>query len=408
MNMNLFDPYLDSMNFLNEACIKYPEAISFGSGRPKEDFFHLAEVVDGVGKYSEVISKGVNYLGQYNMTKGIINEYISRLVKNDEGIAVSPDDIIVTDGAQEAMAIIINTLFDKGDVLIVTDPSYVGFIGYAKIAGIDIRVVKRTDTGIDFDDLERVMNNVLSENKKIAAMYEVPDYQNPTGVSLPLEERKRLLEAALKYDFYVIEDDPYSYYCYDDEKIPTLKALDTNKRVIHIGSTSKTIFPSLRIGYMLIDQEIEINGRTVKLAEECKKVKSFITVNTSSVLQAMFGEVLYENNFSLKQYCSDKVLYCKNNCDIIADFIGKEFSSFCGDWKKPKGGYFTTLKIPFDPTQEMIMDAVEKFGVIVCPMSMFCIDSENGKNKIRLSFSQMTPDQINEGMLRLKKWIYSV
>lgn len=408
MNMNLFDPYLDSMNFLNEACIKYPEAISFGSGRPKEGFFHLAEVIGGVEKYSESINKNIDYLGQYNMTKGIINDSIAKLVKNDEGITISPDDIIVTDGAQEAMAIVINTLFDKGDVLIVTDPSYVGFIGYAKIAGIDIRVVKRTDTGIDFDDLERVIKKVISENKKIAAMYEVPDYQNPTGISLPLEERKQLLEFAQKYNFFIIEDNPYSYYCYDNEKIPTLKAFDTNKRVIHIGSTSKTVFPSLRIGYLLIDQEIEVNGKTIKLAEECKKVKSFITVNTSSVLQAMFGAVLYENNFSLKQYCSDKVLYCKNNCNKIADFIEKEFSSICNNWEKPKGGFFTTLKIPFDPTQEMIMNAVEKFGVIVCPMSMFCIDPENGRNKIRLSFSQMTPEQINEGMNRIKRWIYSV
>lgn len=407
MNSFLNDPYLDSMNFLNEACIKYPEAISFGSGRPVEDFFHVEETADGVRRYAEIRGIAPDFLGQYNMTKGIINDYVAKLLKNDENIVISPDDIVMTDGAQEGMAILINTLFDKNDVLLVTDPSYVGFIGYAKIAGIDIRVVKRSDTGIDFNDLQCVIDAVIKEGKKITAMYEVPDFQNPTGISLPLNERKELIELADKYDFYIIEDSPYGYYCYETEKIPSMKAIDNKKRVIYIGSTSKTVFPSLRIGYLLVDQEINVNGKTFKLAEECKKVKSFITVNTSAVLQAMFGTILYDNNFSLKKYCADKVSYCKQNRDILADIIENEFD-FCDNWQKPAGGYFTTVKIPFDPTNELVVDGIEKYGVIVCPMSMFCINPENGRNMIRLSFSHMTPDEIKTGMGRMKKWITDV
>jgi len=407
MNNFLNDPYLDSMNFLNEACIKHPDAISFGSGRPVEKFFHLEDAVKGVKRYAEIRGIDPNYLGQYNMTKGIINDYVAKLIKNDEGIDISPDDIIITDGAQEGMAILIDTLFSKNDVLIVTDPSYIGFIGYAKIAGIDIRVVKRSDTGIDFNDLQRVIDEVIKEGKNIAAMYEVPDFQNPTGISLPLEERKTLIELADKYDFYVIEDSPYGYYCYESEKIPSMKSLDTKKRVIYLGSTAKTVFPALRLGYLLIDQEVKVNGKTVKLAEECKKVKSFITVNTSSVVQAVFGAILYDNDFSLKQYCADKVSYCKQNRDVLAEIIEKEFD-FCSNWSKPAGGYFTTVKIPFDPTNELVTEAIEKYGVIVCPMSMFCMNPENGKNMIRLSFSHMTPDQIKTGMKRMKDWIIDV
>ena len=126
MNHFLNDPYLDSMNFLNEACIKYPEAISFGSGRPVEEFFHLEDTVNGVKRYAEIRGIAPDFLGQYNMTKGIINDFIAKLVKNDENIDISPEDIVLTDGAQEGMAILIDTLFDKNDVLLVTDPSYVG------------------------------------------------------------------------------------------------------------------------------------------------------------------------------------------------------------------------------------------------------------------------------------------
>ncbi len=407
MNKYLNDPYLDSMNFLNEACMRYPKAVSFGSGRPTENFFHLEETVRGVKRYAEITGINPNFLGQYNMTKGIINEYVAKLVKNDENIEISPEDIILTDGAQEAMAILINTLFAPGDVLLVTDPSYVGFIGYAKITGVDIRVVKRTDTGIDLDDLRSIIRQVVKEGKNIAAMYEVPDFQNPTGISLPLDERKALIDIAEKYDFYIIEDSPYSYYFYESVKLPTMKTLDKNKKVIYIGSTSKTVFPSLRVGYILIDQEVSVNGKKVKLAEECKKVKSFITVNTSALLQAMFGAILYDNDFSLKKYCLDKVEYCKKNRDVLADIIENQFD-FCGKWNKPEGGYFTTLKIPFNATNTMIIEAAEKYGVIVCPMSMFCIDPENGKNMLRLSFSHMTVEQIKTGMDRMKKWITDV
>ena len=407
MNNFLHNPYLESMNFLNEASLLYPDAISFGSGRPKEDFFHLNEVVAGVSRFAEITGKGINYFGQYNMTKGIINDCIAKLVKKDENIDILPDDIIVTDGAQEAMIILIETLFDSGDVLIVSDPSYVGFIGFAKIAGIDIRVIKRTDVGIGFNDLEHIISEVKKEGKKVAAMYEVPDFHNPTGISLPVNERLDLLDIAEKNDFYIIEDNPYGYYCYSSKKNPTMKELDKNKRVIHIGSTSKTVFPSLRIGYLLIDQEITVNGEKRKLAEECKKVKSFTTVNTSSLLQAMFGSLLYENKFSLKESCKEKVAYCKKNRDVLAEIIENEFD-FCEKWIKPEGGYFTSVKIPFDPTNEMILKAAQKYGVIVCPMSMFCIEPKNGENTIRLSFSQMTVDQIKIGMGRMKEWINDV
>lgn len=406
MNQYLQDPYLDSMNFLNEACLLYPDAISFGSGRPKEDFFHLDDVVSGVKRFAKNLNNGkpLDSLGQYNMTKGIINDSITKLLKNDEGIIVSPEDIIITDGAQEAMAILIDTLFEKNDVLIVTDPSYIGFIGYAKIAGIDIRVVKRTETGIDFNDLEYIIKQVQSENKKVTALYEVPDFHNPTGVSMPVEERKTLLSFAQKYDFYIVEDNPYGYYCYDGERLPTLKSLDTCKKVIYIGSMSKSVFPSLRIGYLVVDQEEMINGEKIKLSEACKKVKSFMTVNTSTLLQAMLGTILAENDYSLINYCADKVAYCKNNRDVLAEVIESEFD-FCGEWKKPSGGYFTILNIPFEPTDAHIFQAARDYGVIVCPLKMLCMQPENGKNAIRLSFSQLTPEDIKSGMLRLKKFL---
>lgn len=408
MNRNVFDPYLSSMNFLNEACILYPDAISFGSGRPKEEFFAVEETIAGIKNYvctqSADWQSALNHYGQYNKTKGIINADIARLLKKDEGILVDAEDIIVTDGAQEAMAILIDTLFDKEDVLLVSDPSYVGFMGYAKIAGIDIRVVKRTKTSVDFEDLERVLLQIQQEQKRPRALYEVPNFHNPTGTSMTLPERKHLLEFAEKYDFFIIEDNPYGYFAFDGSRDLPLKAMDDKQRVMYIGSFSKSLFPSIRLGYLVADQVMQVDGKAVKFIEECKKVKSFITVNTSALLQLMLAEILRKEEYSLIDYCKEKVAYCKHNRDVLAQAITDTFD-FAKDWEKPAGGFFTTLPIPFEPTYERIEKAAREYGVIVCPMHMFCIDPKNGAKTLRLSYSYMTPEEIIEGIRRLDSFI---
>lgn len=412
MNNNLFDSYLESMNFLNEISIDYPEAISFGSGRPNENYFDVASVVQGIESFVEKNRPSqktniefYNYLGQYNKTKGIINESISKLLYNDENIIADPENIIMTDGAQEGMAIVINTLFSStDDVLLVSDPSYIGFIGYAKISGIPISTIKRKDESIDFDHLDYVINMLLKQGKKVKAFYEVPDFHNPTGSYMPLEDRKRLIEMAEKYDFYIIEDNPYGYFIYDVEKKPTLKALDHYNRVIYIGSFSKSMFPSLRLGYLIVDQKFIKNNKVYSLAEECKKVKSFITVNTSTLLQAMAGGILDKENYSLKNFCMPKIENCKRNRDALVQAL-QDFEIIKDGSKKPQGGFFMSVDLPFKITDELLLKCVKDYSVIFCPMHMFTLDQTKTSNQIRLSFSNLTPQKIEQGIERLGNFV---
>ncbi len=414
MNNNLFDTYLESMNFLNEISIKHQSAISFGSGRPREEFFNVEEVVLGVKEFvrnnkpqNMDLNDYFNYLGQYNLTKGIINEAIAKLLYNDEQIIVNPEDIIITDGAQEAMAIVINTLFSsQKDVLLVSEPSYIGFIGYAKIAGITVCTVKRSRQSMDIDDLETTITGLIKQGKRPKVIYEVPDFHNPTGGYMPLNERIRMIELAQKYDFYIVEDNPYGYYIYDTGKIPTLKALDKYKRVIHIGSFSKTIFPSMRLGYLVADGKIKRGNSSYRLSEECKKVKSFITVNTSTLLQAMAGAVIQKENYSLKAFCKPKVENCKRNRDAMVKALDCCMGSR-QKWEKPSGGFFMVVDVPFRLTDNMILECVEKLSVIFCPMYMFCIDKNKGQNQMRLAFCNLTVKQIEDGIERLSEFIRS-
>lgn len=419
LNQRLFDAYLERMNFLNEISIDHPQAISFGSGRPDPRFFNVKQVMAGFEAFALRNSRDAgdeetifNRLGQYNRTKGIINEAVARLLANDEQIEADPGNIIMTDGAQEGMAIVINSLFETpDDVLLVGDPAYIGFVGYAKIYGVSIVPVKRDEDSIDLEHLEAVIVELRREGKNPKVLYEVPDFHNPTGSYMPLEKRTSLIRLAEKYNFFIVEDNPYGYFIYETRKIPTLKALDDCRRVIHLGCFSKTIFPSIRMGYLVADQDIEDNGRRLKLAEAFKKTKSFLTVNTSALLQAMAGGFLHENGYSLKKACRPKVEVLKAKRDTMIESLSRHFPSSDDEgsgvtWTIPAGGFFLVLNIPFPMTESMLRDCVEKQGVIFCPMSFFSLQRGVGSHQIRLAFSALSEERIRQGIERLARYIY--
>lgn len=418
INNRLFDSYLERMNFLNEVSILHPDAISFGSGRPDEGFFNVQEIIScfhtfavSQGKSEKDVAEFYNSLGQYNKTKGIINETVSKLLLNDEGIEVDPEDIVLTDGAQEGMTIIINTLFEsKDDVLLVSDPSYIGFVGYAKIYGAPIFPIKRDDDCVDFDHLEASIIKLRKEGKNPKVLYEVVDFHNPTGTYMPLEKRKRLLNLAEKHNFLIVEDNPYGYFIYDAGKIPTLKALDRHRRVIYLGSFSKTLFPSIRLGYIAADQEINYRNMNKKLVDEFKKTKSFTTVNTSTLLQAMAGSYLHSQNYSLVESCKKKIAVLREKRDTMNKALTTHFLDsglWAGKirWNKPAGGFFLVIDLPFNVTQDHLRECVENYSVIFCPMSFFCLNENAGGNQIRLAFSNLSPKKIEQGIERLSTFI---
>lgn len=418
INSRLFDVYLERMNFLNEISIDYPDAVSFGSGRPYKQFFNVKEIfscfhtyADSIREAGKDVEEFYNSLGQYNRTKGIINETIAKLLENDENITAQPENIIMTDGAQEGMAIIINGLFEsQEDVCLVSDPSYIGFVGYAKIYGAAIVPVKREGDSVDLEHLETTIHKLKREGKNPKVLYEVPDFHNPTGYYMPLEKRKALIELAEKYNFLIVEDNPYGYFRYDVEKIPTLKALDNYRRVIYLGSFSKTLFPSIRLGYILADQVIDGNIRKIKLVEELKKVKSFTSVNTSTLLQAMAGSFIRQQDYSLKETCKKKVAACRVKRDSMIESLNEqfrddEFGNENVEWNKPAGGFFLVIDVPFSVTNGLLKECVEKYSVIFCPMSFFCLNGEVGQNQIRLAFSNLSVEEIKNGIERLSVFI---
>ena len=232
----------DVMGFLNEIQLKYPEAISLASGRPDENYFNLKDFPEYFDLYVDTTAASgkqrpadiLNSLGQYNRTKGIINTLISKYLKKDERISTNPEDILVTVGTQESLALAVITLCDReNDVIIVEDPTYVGITHLSIIAGYQVEPVPVNHDGLSLKILEEKIKQNKKRGKKVKIVYVIPDYQNPTGNSMTLENRKRLLKLADKYDFFIIEDNAYGEFVYEGVKGLTLKALDINKRVIY-------------------------------------------------------------------------------------------------------------------------------------------------------------------------------
>jgi (S)-3,5-dihydroxyphenylglycine transaminase len=406
------DPLLNSMNFLNEIVMEYPNAISFAPGRPAEELFDVADNLRAIevfvawcARQERIPERQVwERLGQYGRTNGSIQELIAWQIESDEDIRIPPEAIMVTVGAQEAMAIILTGLFDPAhDVLLASDPTYIGITALARVLGIRVLPVPSDDDGMCPDALERAIQQCFRVGSP-RAVYDIPDFNNPLGTRLSASRRLQILKVCRRHDLLFIEDNPYGMFSYEGEKVPTMKALDDHGTVLYIGSFSKTLFPGLRLGYLIADQAVD--GPSGILAQELSKVKSLLTVNTSPLLQAIAGGILLMNAGSLRGIVSAKSTYYRRNRDVMLESLQHHFSDMKDviSWNRPGGGFFLTLKLPFSFTLREVRHCAAEYGVIVCPMSMFSL-TQTRQREIRLAFSYTNENQVREGIKRLAAFI---
>lgn len=223
---------------------------------------------------------------------------------------------------------------------------------------------------------------------------------------MPLDKRHALLEFAEANELIIIEDNPYGMFAYDGERLPTLKALDTKATVIYIGTFAKTIFPGLRIGFLVADQRV--NGGEKYLAQELSKVKGFNTVNTSSLSQAIVGGILLGTNGSLVPIVESKLPIYRANRDRMIACLEQEFGTepfrSLISWNRPAGGFFLTLSLPFDFDEQCFRTCAIEYRVLCCPISFFSLGSARS-HQVRLSFSYVTPAQIEQGIRRLAQFV---
>ncbi|MGW6282415.1 aminotransferase class I/II-fold pyridoxal phosphate-dependent enzyme [Kribbella sp. NPDC055071] len=394
---SLTDRALTSMNFLNEVSHHYPEAISLAAGRPTEEFFALEDVHRYVDLFAEHLrTRGYDESAvrrtilQYGRTKGIIHELIARNLAVDEDIHVDPEAIVVTVGCQEAMVLTLRALrAGPEDVVLAVSPTYVGLTGAARLVDLPVRAVTEDD------DLTAVIKAARADGLRPRACYVMPDFANPSGLSLDVDARRRLLEIAAEEELLLLEDNPYGLF--GAERRPTLKALDTERRVVYLGSFAKTGLPGARIGYVVADQTVEGAGL---LADELSKLKSMLTVNTSPVAQAVIGGKLLAHDFSLVAANRREREVYAANLRAITDGLAARFPHGEISWTVPSGGFFVVVTVPFPVDDALLEKSAHEYGVLWTPMSHF-YSGDAPINALRLSCSAVTPAQIDAALNRL-------
>ncbi|GAA4525545.1 aminotransferase-like domain-containing protein [Amycolatopsis samaneae] len=402
---SLTDPAISSMNLLNELIDEYPRAISMAAGRPYEEFFDIRLIHDYLDAYCEHLRRdrkmdeaGVTRtLFQYGTTKGVIPDLIARNLAEDEDIDAAPESVVVTVGAQEAMFLVLRTLrADERDVLLAPAPTYVGLTGAALLTDTPVRPVRSTENGIDPDDLVLQLKRAGEEGKRVRACYVTPNFANPTGTSMDLPARHRLLDVAEANGILLLEDNAYGLF--GAERLPTLKSLDRSRSVVYLGSFAKTGMPGARVGYAIADQRMPDGGL---LADQLSKLKGMLTVNTSPIAQAVIAGKLLRNDYSLVKANTREIAIYQRNLRHTLDALTRELGDRPGvGWNTPTGGFFVTVTVPFTADDALLEHAARDHGVLFTPMHHF-YGGKGGFNQLRLSISLLTPELIEEGVRRL-------
>ena len=397
-------PVMQGMDFLNNIANLYPNAISLAAGRPPNEFIPSRQIDVFLRRYlayrggdnSIAGSYAWTAIGQYAATDGVIGDLVSRFFERVEGLTVEPSGIMVTNGFQEALLVELVALARRGGALISFDPTYVGLTGAAMVAGLPLfAVAADTDT---IDALAQAVEEARARGYNDLAIYLIPDFSNPTGVSLSLDERKNLLQLAHEKGLMIFEDTAYRLFNYDSARLPSLLHLDENDCVVQLGSFSKSFMPGTRIGY---------SARRKKAADAAQltAIKSFVSVTTSPITQAILGGFLLGVLDEGDAFNRERLGFCRDNRDALLQSLAEELGDVPGiRWSKPAGGFFLVVDLPFGFGQAETRHLAEAHGVLVTPMSLFSPTGRCGR-QVRLSFSAVSQENIREGVRRLATYI---
>lgn len=363
-----------------------PDIISFAGGLPAPDTFPVAELQDIC---SQVLrEKGAMAL-QYGTTEGEapLREAIAQWM-NREKAAIKPENILVTAGSQQGLDIVAKVFIDPGDIIIVELPSYIGglqaFTAYrAKMIG-----VPQDNDGMRMDKLEKVLEKLARKKKRPKFIYVVPDFQNPSGVTMSLERRKKLLELAYKYEVPIIEDSPYRDLRFAGEPVPAIYALDDQEQVIALGTFSKIFCPGLRLAWIMAPAQ---------WLDKMIIAKQGMDLCCPTFNQLVAAEYISRGGLP-KQIEQIRELYGRKREAMLRAL--KKHMPKGVKWTKPEGGLFLWVKLPKNlSANELFPMAVEEKVAYVIGSAFHC--DGKGQNSMRLNFSFPTEEQIEEGVKRL-------
>lgn len=359
-----------------------PEIISFAGGLPAPELFPVDELKTVC---NEVLNSQGQAALQYSTTEGYIplRKAICKRMENLD-IKTSVDNIIIITGSQQALDLSGKVFIDEGDTIICESPTYLAAINAFKTYLPKFKEIPMDEEGMIMEELETILKN----NPDAKFIYTIPDFQNPTGRTMSLSRRKKLVELANKFDIVIIEDNPYGEVRFAGEKLPPVKHFDTEGRVIYLSTFSKIFAPGLRLGWICADKEI---------IEKYVPFKQSADLHTDIFSQMITSK--YMEMYDIEEHIEKIREVYKHRRELMVQCIEKYFPENIKH-TLPDGGLFIWIQLPTNiDASDVFTKALENNVAFVAGEPFF--PNSNFKNSFRLNYSNMPDDRIVEGIKRL-------
>lgn len=359
-----------------------PEVISFAAGNPAPEAFpteRIAELSDELLRNDPILAL------QYSITEGYgpLREYLKDWMTEKGCFHKEFDDLIITSGGQQANELSCKVLLNEGDTLLCESPSFIGSLNAFRSYNVNLKGIEMEDDGINLEQLEAV----LKTDKNVRVLYLIPNFQNPTGRTMSLTKRKAVYELACKYDFIILEDDPYGELRFAGENIPTIKSLDTEGRVIYSSTFSKLISPGFRTGF------VSAPAPVIQKIVVCKQVADVHSNIWAQVISHRFmTSINREEHFNKL-----RGIY-REKAELMCSYIDSGFSKKIS-YIRPEGGLFIWCTLPDNCNmEEFCKKAVRDYKIAIVPGNSFSINENDKSSSFRLNYSTPANEKIRKGM----------
>jgi 2-aminoadipate transaminase len=364
------------------ALLAVPGLISFAGGFPDPQTFPRGRAAQLLAEFAE---SGESSAFQYAPTRGLAGslDALAGRIETTQGRRPADDELLITSGAIEALELVGKTFLDGGDVVVVEGPTYLGALMAFRGFSAKVDVVPLDDSGLQVDELERLLDGGLRPK----LLYTIPDHQNPAGVSLSSERREALVELARRYGFLVFEDVAYRELAFGDETLPSLWSIGPDV-VVQAGTTSKTFFPGIRLGWASAPPAISAQLVSAKQnTDQC----------AAALGQRLFEEYV-RRGWLDEQLPASRALY-RRKCGRMLRALERLLPNGAR-WTTPTGGFFSWLSLPEGVDAELLAKRAVERGVGIVPGTVFFPDGR-GSDKVRLSFSLVDEATIDAGIEKL-------
>jgi 2-aminoadipate transaminase len=384
---NIQEKFSDKVKHLEASAIREifkllakPGIISFAGGAPDPQLFPKQELAEIA---ADVLSKQGEVALQYGTTEGytpLRNWVIDRL--KGQGIISEKDDTIIVSGGQQGIDLAAKSLLNPGDVVICEEPSFIGGLNSYRVNNAEIYGVPVQSDGLDTEKLEEL----LKEHSNVKILYTIATFQNPSGITMSLEKRKKVLELADAYDFIIFEDNPYGELRFAGEEVPTLKSMDKSGRVVYLGSFSKILSPGLRLGFVSCDPAL------MERMIICKQVED---VHTNVLSQMIAYE--FVTRYDIDAHIAKLRQVYGEKCKLMMECMDKYFPS-CVTHTNPEGGLFLFCTMPEEYDAKAVMQKALEKGVAFVPGATTMIDTKRTYSTFRMNYSTASKEDIQRGV----------